>query len=252
MPLSTKFRKRIGLIKSIAIYYWKPFNQRRLRKFYSQFISPGDLCFDIGAHVGNRTQAWLSLGARVIAVEPQPECIKYLKRRFAANHEVTIVDQAAGSRSGEAILYVSSANPTVSTLSDEAWRKQMNHDARYPIFWDRQVQVKMTTLDDLIARYGIPSFCKIDVENAEYEVLLGLSQALPQLSFEYYPPVMENTFRCLERLESLGSYEFNWSFGESLRLYSAQWVNAEAIGRVLRGYTTRYQYGDIYARRRHD
>ncbi len=249
--LRSDILKRVGLIKSVAIYYWKPFSQRRLIKFYGEFIKPGDLCFDVGAHVGNRTLAWLSIGAKVIAVEPQSECVKYLRRRFGKISGVQIVDEAIGREPGDGILYVSSANPTISTLSDEKWRTQINHDARYAIQWDEQNPVKITTLDDLIGRYGIPAFCKLDVENAEYEALLGLSQALPQLSFEYYPPAMENTFHCLKRLELLGQYEYNWSFGESLVLESTQWVSADTIVNTLRGYSTRFQYGDIYARIRH-
>ena len=46
-----------------------------LRKaFYSQFISKDNLCFDIGANVGNRTSVFAALKAKVIAVEPQKYC----------------------------------------------------------------------------------------------------------------------------------------------------------------------------------
>lgn len=230
------------------MYYWKPFNRRRLKAFYKQFIKPGDLCFDIGAHVGNRTDAWLSLGAKVVAIEPQPECVKYLHRRFKGNRMLQVIDQAVGSTSGESILHISSSNPTISTTSGEQWRNQIMKDARYPIQWDEQVRVGMTTLDELIDRFGVPVFCKIDVENAEFEVLSGLSQPLPQISFEYYPPAMQKTYSCLARLHALGAYEFNWSFGESQRLERENWLNAEELRTVLQGFRTRHQYGDIYAR----
>lgn len=244
-----KLKGHIGLWKSIAIYYWKPFNQRRLRNFYSQFIKPGDLCFDIGAHVGNRTQAWSSLGAKVLAIEPQPVCVEYLRHRFRADPNVTILDRAVGMAQGTAVMNVNSANPTISTLSDEAWRQQLTRDARYPIRWDEQIQVNMTTLDELITEHGTPAFCKIDVENAEYDVLMGLNTPLTQLSFEYYPPAAGNSYLCLDRLEVLGEYEFNWSFGESMRLQSQNWVDAATIRDVLKGYSTRDEYGDIYARK---
>lgn len=44
-------------------------------RFYEQFIRPNDICFDIGANMGNRTEVFLKLGAKVIAVEPQSECV---------------------------------------------------------------------------------------------------------------------------------------------------------------------------------
>ena len=72
-------RSKLGLWRSILIYYWKPFNESRLKQFYGQFITKGDLCFDVGAHLGNRSNAWLKLGAKVVAVEPQPQCIRYLE-----------------------------------------------------------------------------------------------------------------------------------------------------------------------------
>ena len=244
----SRFLKQVGLLKSIAIYYWKPFNQRRLREFYSQFISEGDLCFDIGAHVGNRTWSWYRLGAYVIAVEPQSICFKYLERRFSENGRIRLINEAVGAMIGEATLYVNSANPAISTLSHAGWRNQLARDARYPVTWDDEENVRLTTLDVLIEMFGIPKFCKLDVENNEFEALLGLSAALPMLSFEYYPPAMDNCFRCLARLADLGSYEFNWSFGENLRLQSRDWLTQKEITQVLRTFTTRREYGDIYAR----
>lgn len=250
MTFLSRIRNRLGLLKSVAIYYWKPFNRRRLKNFYRQFIRPGDLCFDIGAHVGNRTQAWLDLGATVVAVEPQQTCLKYLRRRFGQNTRIILVGKAISAASGEATMFVSSANPAISTLSHEQWRDQISHDAKYPIAWDDQMQVPVVTLDVLISEYGVPGFCKLDVENSEYDALLGLSHILPQLSFEYYPPVMQNCYLCLERLEEMGSYEFNWSFGETQRLQSKKWLSRKALESVLGAFTHRSEYGDIYARLR--
>ena len=45
-----------------------------------QFVKPGDLVFDIGAHLGNRTRAFVALGCRVVAVEPQPHVARMLRR----------------------------------------------------------------------------------------------------------------------------------------------------------------------------
>jgi hypothetical protein len=96
----------------------------------------------------------------------------------------------------------------------------------------------------------VPAFCKLDVENYEFEALSGLGTALPALSFEYYPPSPEISFRCLGRLQELGDYEYNWSYGETLRLNSAEWLDYEAIKKILGTLSTRYDYGDVYARLR--
>lgn len=242
------FRTWIGIRRSAAMYYWKPFNKRRLTTFYSQFIQPGDLCFDIGAHLGNRSNAWLALGATVVAVEPQPECVQYMARKFKRMKQMTIVPCAVADKPGTLTLHVSRATPTVSTLSNTAWRNQINNDAWYDVKWEDQLMVEAITLDDLIDQHGEPAFCKIDVENYEAEVLMGLSRPLASLSFEYYPPAIDNALQCFDLLENLGTYEYNYSFGESQRLESSEWLTAQSMLAVLKRFSLHKHYGDIYAR----
>ena len=240
-------RSRLGIWRSVAMYYWKPFNKRRLKQFYARFIKPGDLCFDIGAHLGNRTNAWEALGARVIAVEPQPLCVRFMQRKFQNKSNITIVPKALGQTEGMASLNVSRLTPTISTLSGPDWRKQINSDAWYDVKWEDRIHVEVTTLDSLIAIYGRPAFCKIDVENHELEVLLGLSEPIPCISFEYYPPYTNNSLRCIEHLEGLGRYKFNYSIGESQKLESDEWLTAENVKKILSGFSSKKEYGDIYA-----
>jgi len=245
-----QLRSWLGLRKSIAMYYWKPFNNVRLKKFYAPFIQAGDLCFDVGAHVGNRTHAWVHLGAKVVAVEPQKICAAYLRKRFRNSDQVSVVEMAVGDQIGTATLFVNPGNPTISTFSGEAWQAQLARDARYPVYWDAREVHTMTTLDALIAEYGLPAFCKLDVENYEFEVLSGLSVPIPALSFEYYPPAIAGALKCLDRLETLGGYEYNWSFGESQRFKSTKWIDYQQIRGIISAYSSRYEYGDIYARQR--
>ena len=243
-----KLRERLGIFRSVAMYYWKPFNKRRLVRFYSQFVKAGDLCFDLGAHLGNRTNAWLALGAKVIAVEPQPTCIRYLKKKFGQNEKVIIVEEAIGAEVGETTLYVSELTPTVSTLADKQWRDTIDEETSFEVHWDQEVDVKVITLDELIAKYGLPAFAKMDIENYEVEALKGLSQALPALSIEFFPATIERAIECIELLEELGNYEFNWSFGESQQLNNEKWLNASAIKKVLSQITRDDPSGDFYAR----
>src|SRR5882757_6502898 len=50
--------------------------------FYSQLIKPNQLCFDIGANVGLKTNLFLQLKAKVISVEPQQNCIDLLNEKY--------------------------------------------------------------------------------------------------------------------------------------------------------------------------
>lgn len=245
---SMDIRTRLGILRSVAVYYWKPFNKRRLMRFYGQFIQPGDLCFDIGAHLGNRTNAWLALGAKVVAVEPQPQCLNYMERKFGQNENVTIYNGAVADKRGELTLHISRATPTISTFSNAKWRQKINDQVDYEVKWEDQILVETVTLDDLIEKYGIPTFCKIDVENFETEVLMGLSQPIPTLSFEYYPPAIANSLRCFNILEDLAEYEYNYSFGESQKFQSDKWLAADAIKGIISGFYLHKHYGDVYAR----
>ncbi|MEM6321401.1 MAG: FkbM family methyltransferase [Bacteroidota bacterium] len=240
-------RERLGMLRSIAAYYWKPFNKRRLMRFYSQFVNPNSLCFDIGAHVGNRTNAWEALGAKVVAVEPQPICMNYLRKRFKGKDSINLLECAVGEKSGTAKMFVSEMTPTVSTLSHKSWRDTINEDTSFEVKWENQIDVKVVTLDTLIDQYGIPNFCKIDVENFELEVLKGLSQPIPCLSVEFYPATIDNAIKCIERLEQLGHYKYNWSTAESQQFNAAEWLSAEKMISIFSKYKRDDKYGDFYA-----
>lgn len=238
----------LGLLRSLAIYY-APGRVRRLSRFFAPFIRPGDLCFDIGAHVGNRVAAWSRLGARVVAVEPQPYLMKWLARRYGRSTSVSLVRAAVGAAPGSAVLHHDPRNPTVSTLSDD-WIAAVSHDASFTgVRWRPAGPVALTTLDALIHTYGRPVLCKIDVEGYEAEALRGLSQPLPVVSFEYIPAVIEVAQTCLERLSSLGDYRFNWFTGESHRWASPEWLSPEEMVDRLASLANDRASGDIFARR---
>src|SRR4051812_26278923 len=116
-----------GLIRSMAMYYGIPGRHRRMVRFYRQFLGPDDLGFDIGAHVGSRVHAWRTLGSRVVAVDPQPDCQRVLRLLFGRDRAVTILPIAVGARAGRARMAVCSTQPTVSSMSAE-WMDAVTGD----------------------------------------------------------------------------------------------------------------------------
>jgi FkbM family methyltransferase len=244
----SRIDRLVGLVRSLAIYHAIPLRQRRLRRLYAQFVEPGDLVFDIGAHAGNRTRAFASLGCRVVALEPQPDFARLLRMLFASRTAIEIVEAAAGDAAGSTSLSISERTPTVTTLA-AAWREARAGDPDFVgVRWNRRIEVEMTTLDLLIARFGVPSFIKIDVEGGEPAVLAGLAQAVPALSFEYLPRAIDHVQQCCARLASLGPYRFNWSPAESYRLAASTWLNERELVGSLATASTARRAGDVYAR----
>ncbi len=238
-------RSALGLGRSLAIYYGRPWRQRGLVRLYAGFLGPGDLAFDIGAHVGNRSRAMRRTGARVVALEPQGTFAAFL--RLTLPGDVVLVQAACAAHPGEADLAVSRLHPTVSSLGPlpEA-------GAQAPGFghvrWDARERVRVTTLDALIAEHGMPRLIKIDVEGAEPEVLAGLSQPVATLAFEYLPALPGPAAAAVDRLAALGPYRFNAVQGETPGFLWADWRPAAAVQAWLAARAPDELSGDIYAR----
>jgi FkbM family methyltransferase len=247
-PILRAVQQSLGFTWSFLIYYGLPFHHQALTRIYAPFIRPGDLCFDIGAHLGDRIRAWSKLKARVIALEPHPGMMNWLRRWYGRRSNITLIEQAVGAQPGEGTLWISRLTPSVSTISHN-WLTMVQNTPRFAgVRWDEQVTVPVTTLDHLIAQYGLPVFCKIDVEGAELDVLQGLSQALPALSFEFIPATIDNALGCIDRLGQLGKYEYNWRVSEWPRLRSSRWLNAEEMGNQLQHMPRDGNSGDVYAK----
>lgn len=240
----------LGFSWSFLIYYGIPFHHQSLTRIYAPFIRPGDLCFDIGAHLGDRVRAWSRLGARVIALEPHPGMMSWLQRWYGCQPDITLIEQAVGAEAGHTTLWMSRLTPSVSTIS-RIWLTTVQKNRRFAgVRWNEQIPVTVTTLDALISRYGKPAFCKIDVEGAELEVLHGLSQALPALSFEYIPAKIDTALGCIKRVDQLGQYEYNWRLSEFPRWRSPVWVSSQEMCAILARMPREVNSGDVYARRK--
>ena len=218
-----------------------------MNRFYRQFIGPGDLCFDVGAHVGNRVRSWLRLGARVVAIEPQPAMVATLERFYGDNPAVTIAPVGVAETPGELTLFVNARNPTLTTFSRQ-WVDDFDQDpALVAAPWDHEVTIPVTTLEALIAQYGVPVFCKIDVEGLEPDVLAGLNTPIRAMSFEAFPLHNERSVACLRRIESLGDYRFRFVYAESFRWSQDTWIDADTMAAFLSGRTVADGSGDVYA-----
>lgn len=124
--------------------------------------NPGDTIIDIGANIGTFTLAAKAHApnARIIAIEPFPENLLFLRRNVSQNklENVEVVSAAVGPSNGRGRLYV----------ADDTGFHSMKFDRGRGF-----VAVDMLTLAEIFDRYRVNTcdFLKIDCEGAEFDFL---------------------------------------------------------------------------------
>lgn len=240
-------RSCLALARSVLVYHGDRQRHRRMDALYKRYLGPGDLAFDIGSHVGDRISSFRRLGARVIALEPQPGPARVIRLIHGRDPLVACLHSAAGAKPGQLTLSVNSRNPTVSTLSSAFVSAARGAKGWEGQEWDGSLTVPVTTLDAMIAEHGLPSFIKIDVEGFEDQVLAGLTQQVPALSFEFTTIAREVAHACIGQLERLGPYRFNVALGETHSLQFPESVSAGAMKEFLNALPHEANSGDVYA-----
>ncbi len=245
-------KNRILIFLILVLVYKATFsvNSQEI-SFIKKFVSPGDLIFDIGANIGLKTDVYLAIGAKVICFEPQPDCVSHLQKKYKGNEKIIIDERGIADRADILELGICSQANTISTFSKE-WQTK-GRFSRHGYVWDKKIMVEVVTLDQMIKKYGIPQFCKIDVENFEYEVLKGLSIPIPYLSFEFSIETFHNTKKCIKRLVELGYCYFNCTIGARNQFFFDEWLDADEIIEKIKKISPKYDdwgliMGDIYAK----
>jgi FkbM family methyltransferase len=241
------YRTVRSVIRSLRIYYGDRSRAPAMDRLYGQFVRRGDLVFDVGAHVGDRIASFRRLGARVIAVEPQPAFAKLLGLIYGRSRDVVIEPVAVGRAAGSTRIMINADNPTVSTASPDFISAARDAPGWETQRWTRSLVVPVTTLDALIARHGVPSFIKIDVEGFEAEALQGLSQPVKALSFEFTTIQRDIALACINRCVVLGLSRFNAALGESQSFVHDGLIDRPTIRGWLSGLPHEANSGDIYA-----
>jgi FkbM family methyltransferase len=226
-----KFRAARGILRSLRIYHGDRGHRAAMDRLYGRFVKPGDLVFDIGAHVGDRVGSFRRLGARVVALEPQPGLARVLRWMYGRDKNVTILQAAIGRAEGPVTINLNPDNPTIATAS-----RKFIDAAQGAVGWEGQrwsgaIEVPGVTLDALIARYGTPAF-----------------RPVKMLSFEFTTIQRDVAQDCIARCAALGYRRFDAALGESQALVHGKWLSDDEISAWLAGLPQSANSGDIYAR----
>jgi FkbM family methyltransferase len=167
--------------------------------FYKNIIKKGDLVFDVGANRGQTTEIYTMLGARVVSFEPQKALHKRILQVAYPGSNLTIREIGLGSKNERLQFHTVLQDQMSSFRSDWIGEKTGS------------VEIQVETLDQQISEFGMPAYCKIDVEGWEIEVVSGLSNPIPLISFEYHesPTETAQAFEVLKQIQLIGDYKCN-------------------------------------------
>ena len=245
------FLKRLGLYDFARDLKYRISRSGRL-KFYSQFINKRELCFDVGANIGSRTEIFVMLGAKVVSVEPQTQCIQKLNRKFKKYGDfVIIVPKAVSDSIGISKIALSSFDGYTSMSKKWISRVEQSRRFRKSVTWTEWQDIETTTLDELILEFGVPHYIKVDVEGFETNVFRGLHFAISYLSFEFtWPEAIEETYSVIDLVDALGKYEYNYIVENSMTWQLKEWISGEKLKDYFPSHLTRdlMLAGEVYAR----
>jgi len=217
-------------------------------KMYSQFDLKDKIIYDIGA-ADNGIEPFLRVGAKkVIGVEPVIKFYKRLLRKYKNNDKVEILNIALGDKDEDKEFIICNSEYFSTFSKDQINMIKGSNECKNLEFYKKD-KVQVRKLDTLIKKYGIPYFCKIDVEGYELEVLKGLTKKIPLISFEYNTLLINNTIQCIFQLEKIGEYEYNFTDTFNENMESKEWISSEKMIEILKKMdNTDMHFGDVYAR----
>jgi FkbM family methyltransferase len=219
-------------------------NRRKEIEFYQRTLTEfkkGDVIFDIGANFGQKTDIFLRLGAKVVAVEPDALNQKVLRQSFVdyrlLKKPVVIVGKAVSNEIGSQIMWIDEPGSAKNTLNLK-WVEVLRTDAsRFGkrLGFEQAREVETTTLEELVKFYGLPFYVKIDVEGCEESVLSGLKSAVRFVSFEVnLPQFKPEALKCIDHLERIaGGGYFNYTPDCLCGLALQSWIPKHKFVEIL-------------------
>lgn len=200
--------------------YWFGRYEPQVQKWLWEVLGPGKIFCDVGAHVGFfvaiAAEAVGPLGA-VIAFEPDPENAAKLRAQLDRNATpwVQVIEKAAWSKTGRLAFVPASDLSGRSTGAIDTCESGLNNGA---------TEILAVPLSVYFRDHSPPDVIKIDVEGAEAEVLMGMTEILskkrPILLIEIHDP--ENASHCASILRSSG---YRWGqFEEVTQAFPVHWA----------------------------
>lgn len=193
--LQGRLRGKKWIVGSGTHGCWLGSYEHDKQRRFEQFVQEGDVVYDIGAHVGFYTllaSELVGASGRVIAFEPLPRNIRFLRQHLALNNcnNVAVIDAVVSDQSAT-VRFEEGPSSSMGFVSEHG-----------------RLELKAVRLDELYAKGEIPrpDVIKMDIEGGEYHALSGakclLGEARPVIFLATHGASMHK--KCCEFLHALG------------------------------------------------
>jgi FkbM family methyltransferase len=198
------------LINLLNRYHFYRINNYLTKLKFKNFI-------DIGAHKGEFYKYFIKKNKfinNVVLIEPQKDKIlNLLKISKELNHKIIIKNVAIGKKNRQQKFFISalSSSSTIKTYNNKSFwlrvKKLIFFLSFTKVTEKKQQHVTVKTLDNVLKNLNLKKidFVKIDVEGAEYEVLLGAAKSLRYINYiliekQFTALYKEYSFKKIEKI----------------------------------------------------
>ncbi len=127
------------------------------------------LIFDIGMHKGEDLGFYLQNDAKVIAVDADPMMIELASGKYSnyiSENKLVLLNRAVSDSVGQLLDFNLSTNSLWNSLN-----KNISSRKSEPV---ETIQVESITLPALMEQFGVPYYCKIDIEGMDNTCLQSM------------------------------------------------------------------------------
>lgn len=165
------------------------------------------LLFDIGANIGAWALANYNPNTRIVSVEASPTTYTTLVQNTARKN-IHCINRAVTSQPDAEVTFYEADADTISSLNKD-WitntRSRFGNDSHVRT----ETVVSTTTIDSMVATFGVPDIIKVDVEGAEHIVLPSLTRKVKTVCFEWAAEWDVEAFMCIDHMSKIGYRQFH-------------------------------------------
>jgi FkbM family methyltransferase len=137
-----------------------------------------NLIYDVGAHQGEDTRFYLAKGFCVVAIEASPDLCTLLESTFTdhvKNRQLTILNVAVTAVDGDIDFYLDDTLSIWNTANID-WVRRNDRLLNRPHGRLRKLRITGRPLCKIMHEYGVPRYCKIDIEGNDLIALKSLKK----------------------------------------------------------------------------